>query len=209
MTNPTMANASNSSPIPVTSTRSIPLIDYHHPLHLSASDGPGSLQIGIQLVGMENYMLWTRAMKVALLGRNKLGFVDGSITRETYGSASGHLWDRCNAIVVSWLTGNVSRDLLRGILFRSNANLIWKELEERFNKINGSRLYALHKEIFTLTQGTRPVSVFYFRLKDLWDEYDSMMPPPSCNCEKSKEYLAQLQYQRLLQFMMGLNDGYN
>ncbi|KAH0737540.1 hypothetical protein KY290_036245 [Solanum tuberosum] len=35
------------------------------------------------------------------------------------------------------------------------------------------------------------------------------MPPPSCNREKSKEYLAQLQYQRLLQFMMGLNDGYN
>nr|ABI34293.1 Integrase core domain containing protein [Solanum demissum] len=87
-----------------------------------------------------------------------------------------------------------------------DAHLIWKELEERFNKINGSRLYALHKKIFTLTQGTHPVSVFYCKLKDLRDEYDSMMPPPACNCEKSKEYLAQLQYQRLLQFMMGLND---
>lgn len=36
-----------------------------------------------------------------------------------------------------------------------------------------------------------------------------MMPPPACNCEKSKDYLVQLQYQRLLQFLMGLNDSYN
>ncbi|XP_015068864.1 uncharacterized protein LOC107013473 [Solanum pennellii] len=136
---------------------------------------------------MENYMLWTRAMKNALIERNKLGFVDGSITRSTYGSALGHLWDRCNAIVVSWLTSNVSRDLLSGILFRSDAHLIWKELEERG-----------HIQ-----------SVYYCKLKDLWDEYDSMMPPPEGNCEKSKEYLAQLQYQRLLRFMMGLNDNYN
>lgn len=95
----------------------------------------------------------------------------------------------------------LSRDLLSGILFRLDAHLIWKELEERFNKINGSRLYALHKEIFILTQGTNSVSVFYSKLKDLWDECDSMMPSPSCNCEKSREYLVQLQYQRLLQFM--------
>lgn len=36
-----------------------------------------------------------------------------------------------------------------------------------------------------------------------------MMPPPSCNCGKSKGYLDQLQYQRLIQFIMGQNDGYN
>lgn len=204
-----MADELDSTTDPVNGSGSAQPIDYYYPLYLGASDGPGLLPVEIQLVGMENYMLWTRAMKNALIGRNKLGFVDGSITRSTYGSALGHLWDRCNAIVVSWLTSNVSRDLLSGMLFRSDAHLIWKELEERFHKINGSRLYAVHKEIFTLTQGTHPVSVYYCKLKDLWDEYDSMMPPPECNCEKSKEYLAQLQYQRLLQFMMGLNDNYN
>ncbi|KAH0664879.1 hypothetical protein KY285_026085 [Solanum tuberosum] len=204
-----MADGINSATDRAVGSGSVELIDYHHPLYLSASDGPGSLPAGIQLVRRENYMLWTRAMKIALIGKNKLGFVDESIARSTYGFAFEHLWDRYNVIVVSWLTGNVSRDLLSGILFRSYAHLIWKELEERFNKINGSRLYALHKEIFTLTQGTHPVSVFYCKLKDLWDEYDSMMPLPAYNYEKLKEYLAQLQYQRLLQFLIGLNDSYN
>lgn len=106
-----MANASLESELnttaPAAGIRST-VLDYNHPLFLSASDGPGSLLVGIQLVGMENYMLWSRAMRVALLGRNKLAFVDGSITKETYGPTMVHLWDRCNAIVVSWLIGNVS-----------------------------------------------------------------------------------------------------
>lgn len=34
------------------------------------------------------------------------------------------------------------------------------------------------------------------------------MPPPCCDYVKSKDYAAHLQYQRLFQFLMGLNDGY-
>ncbi|XP_070004414.1 uncharacterized protein [Nicotiana sylvestris] len=103
----------------------------------------------------------------------------------------------------------MSKELLSGILFHSNALLVWKELQKRFNKVNGSRLYSLHKEIFTLTQGTSSVLVYYSRLKDLWDEYDSMMPPPSCDYEKSKDFAVHLQYQCLLQFLIGLNEGYS
>lgn len=43
----------------------------------------------------------------------------------------------------------------------------------------------------------------------MWDEYDSILPPPSCDCSKAKEYVEQMQYQRLLQFLMGLNDNYS
>ncbi|XP_075095487.1 uncharacterized protein LOC142173743 [Nicotiana tabacum] len=35
------------------------------------------------------------------------------------------------------------------------------------------------------------------------------MPPPSCDCEKSKDFVVHLQYQRLLQFLMGLNECYS
>ncbi|XP_027770008.1 uncharacterized protein LOC107010068 [Solanum pennellii] len=140
-------------------------IDHTHPLYLSSSDVTGAVQIGIQLVGMENYTLWSRAMELALLTKNKLGF---------------KRWDRCNAMVLSWLMNNVSKELMSGILFRSNAALVWSDLKERFDK-----------------------------LKDLWDEFDSIIPPPSCNCERSKEYVDSMFRQKLLQFLMGLNDNYS
>ncbi|KAH0781337.1 hypothetical protein KY290_000935 [Solanum tuberosum] len=183
-------------------------INYNHPLFLHASGALSSMSIGMPLVVMENYPLWREAMQLSLLTRNKLGFVDGSVTRDTFGKTYELLWDRCNAIVTSWIMNNVSRDLINGVLFRSSAHTIWEDLREGFDKIIASRMFSLHKLIFTLTQGTLPVSIYYSKLKDLRDEYDSLMSPPCCNCVKSKEYAAQLQYQRLLQFLMGLNDGY-
>ncbi|KAH0689625.1 hypothetical protein KY289_016983 [Solanum tuberosum] len=62
---------------------------HNHPLYLSAGDVPGAVHVGIQLVGMENYSLWSRAMRLALLTRNKLGFIDGTIVKAAYTSEQG------------------------------------------------------------------------------------------------------------------------
>lgn len=75
------------------------VIDHNHPLHMHPSDTSGSFSLGIQLIRIENYTLWSQAMEVPLLIRNKLGFVDGSITGDSYGAQFVHNWDRCNAIV--------------------------------------------------------------------------------------------------------------
>jgi len=69
-------------------------IDHNHPLHLSSSDVS-------QLTGMDNYTLWSRAMEIALLGRNKLGFIDGSVLRSDFDGPLKKIWDRCNAIVIT------------------------------------------------------------------------------------------------------------
>ena len=184
--------------------------DHNYPLFLSSSDVAGSMQIGIQLTGMENYTLWSRAMRLNLLTRNKLGFIDGTITREAFTVDSEKQdWDRCNAMVISWIVNNVSKELVSGILFCSNACVVWRDLKERFDKVNMSRIYHLHKAIATLTQGVSSVAVYFSKLKDLWDEFDSIVPPPCCECPTSKDYADGLLRQRLLQFLMGLNDNYS
>ncbi|KAH0651465.1 hypothetical protein KY285_031588 [Solanum tuberosum] len=136
-------------------------IDHDHPLYLSSSDVPGAVQIGIQLTGMENYTLWSRAMELTLLTKSKLRFVDGSIKHASYTVDSE------------------------------------------------KKIFHLHKAIVTHSQGTSPVSVYYSKLKDLWDEFDSIVPSPSCNCARSKEYINSMFRQKLLQFLMGLNDNYS
>ena len=141
--------------------------------------------------------------------KDTVGFVDGTVKRSQFTGDLTRLWDRCNAIVVSWILCNVSKDLHSGVLFCSDAHLIWEDLKERFNKVNSSQIFQLHKELFTLVQGVASVSIYYSRLKDLWDGYDSIMPPPSCNYPKSRDFYYHLQYQRMLQFLMGLNDNYS
>ena len=58
-------------------------------------------------------------------------------------------WDRCNIMVISWIVNNVSKELVSGILFCSNASVVWRDLKERFDKVNMSRIYHLHKAITT------------------------------------------------------------
>ncbi|XP_055834507.1 uncharacterized protein LOC129903053 [Solanum dulcamara] len=184
-------------------------IDYNHPLFLSPTDVSGISIISFQLQGIENYTLWNRSIKLALLGRNKLGLVDRTCRKEMYGEELWGQWERVNAIVLSWLMNSVSKSLLSGIAFASNASSVWTDLQERFDRVDGSRTYSLHKEIATLQQGTVSVSTYYTKLKALWDEFEVLVPSPCCNCEKSRGFVAHMNRQKLYQFLMGLNDTYH
>lgn len=57
------------------STTEEPALAYTHPLYLGPSDTLSGVLILIKLTGSENYGLWSRPMKIALLGKRKLGFV--------------------------------------------------------------------------------------------------------------------------------------
>uniref|UniRef100_A0A3Q7GHU4 Reverse transcriptase Ty1/copia-type domain-containing protein n=1 Tax=Solanum lycopersicum TaxID=4081 RepID=A0A3Q7GHU4_SOLLC len=103
-----------------------------------------------------------------------------------YPSSMHDLWDRCNAIVLGWIMNSVSKGLLSTVIYGSDAHRVWEDLRERFDKVNASRAFFLHKEIVTLSQGTASVSSYFSRLRELWDEFETLMPPPSCACVEAK-----------------------
>ncbi|XP_049350202.1 uncharacterized protein LOC125814801 [Solanum verrucosum] len=104
---------------------------------------------------------------------------------------------------------SLAPSLLRGIVYASNAFLLWKDLKERFDKVNRMRIYQLHKEINSISQGPSTLDEYFTRRKELWSEFDVMVPSPDCGCARGKEYVEHLQQQRLLQFVGGLNDSYD
>ncbi|XP_070008325.1 uncharacterized protein LOC142165113 [Nicotiana tabacum] len=96
-------------------------------------------------------------------------------------------------------------DLLSGIVYASNARSVWEDLCERFDKVNRMRIYQLHRKIAIISQGTDSVSTFFTKLKELWGEFDAIVPSPN----SGKDYAELLSQQRLLQFLGGLNDSYS
>ncbi|XP_059281254.1 uncharacterized protein LOC132034942 [Lycium ferocissimum] len=136
--------------------------------------------------GSENYSLWSKSMKLVWRGKNKLGFVFGTCKKEMYDSSLHELWDRCDAIVLALIVNTVSKDLISTVIYASNAYKVWEDLKERFNKVNTSTTYHLHREIATVTQGVDSVSVYFSKLKAPRDEFEALMPPPSYACSESK-----------------------
>ncbi|XP_075077394.1 uncharacterized protein LOC142164113 [Nicotiana tabacum] len=103
----------------------------------------------------------------------------------------------------------VAKGLLGGIIYASSVQVVWEDLAKRFNKVDGSRTFNLNKEIATLSQGTTSMSVYFSELKDLWEEFEALVPESGCDCPKSRESVSYLQKLKLYQFLMGLNDSYS
>ena len=50
------------------------------PLFLHHGENPGAVLVSQPLVGGENYLAWAQSVRESLIAKNKLGFIDGSLT---------------------------------------------------------------------------------------------------------------------------------
>ncbi|KAF3666871.1 putative C-terminal processing peptidase, chloroplastic-like isoform X1 [Capsicum annuum] len=97
-------------------------------------------------------------------------------------------------------------DKFMGFTICYGCNTTLEDLKERFDKVNRLRIFQLHREITTISQGTDSLATYFTRLRELWAEYDDLVPIPGYNCTKSRDYVDHLQRHRLLQFLSGLSD---
>ncbi|XP_070001852.1 uncharacterized protein [Nicotiana sylvestris] len=110
-------------------------LDYNHPLFLQASDAPGLVLIILKLTGPKKYVLWSRAIKLALREKSKLRFVDGSCVKGRYKGELAEQWEKGNAIVLSWIGSTVSNELMPSIgtnsvtSYYSKIKDLWDELD--------------------------------------------------------------------------------
>ncbi|XP_069146032.1 uncharacterized protein [Solanum lycopersicum] len=181
---------------------------HNHPLFLSTADTSGVVLISIQLTGAENYSVWSRTMRIAILERNKLGLIDGKCRKDGFCPNLSDLWERCNAIVLSWIMNCVSKKLLGGIVYSTYECSVWRDLKERFDKTDGSRIFQLHREIVTLVQGTSTIAEYFTKLRLCWAEFDCIVPFRGCNFTESRGFVEFMKQQKLLQFLLGLNETY-
>ena len=68
-------------------------IDQNDPLFIENSDNSSAVLIPIKLIGSENYGVWSRAMRIALLGKRNYGFVIGACTRALYREELHEQWE--------------------------------------------------------------------------------------------------------------------
>ncbi|GKF98304.1 ribonuclease H-like domain-containing protein, partial [Tanacetum coccineum] len=130
-------------------------------------------------------------------------FITGSVS-----NLLSDQWDRCNAVVLSWILGSLSQDVYLGHVFSDNAAIVWKELQETYDRIDGSIVFNLLQKINSFKQGGLPVSEYYHKLNSLWREFDILTKLPDCVCEARAELIDHSKLMKLMQFLMGLDDIY-
>ena len=184
------------------------------PYYLHPRENPGLALVSTNL-NDSNYSSWSRNMQRALLSKNKLKFVNGSIKTPLPNDPTYKAWERCNVMILSWIMSVLSPDIAESVLYIDYAKDLWEELKERFSQGDYFHISDLLQEIHSIKQGERTITQYFTELKKLWEELDFLRPLPTCTCGKpyecdlTKVFLKQRDVEHSICFLKGLNDCYN
>ncbi|XP_071719575.1 uncharacterized protein [Rutidosis leptorrhynchoides] len=107
-------------------------------------------------------------------------------------------------------------ELSEVFLYCQSAYELWKEIAQRYGQSNGPLLYQLKKELNSISQGNLLIASYFNKMKKYWDELHSLIGVPAYDCGKMREctcgiaekILAIENSDKLMQFLMNLNDDY-
>lgn len=107
--------------------------------------------------------------------------------------------------------------IAESLMYVPSAKELRSELAERFGEAQGPLIYQLNRDLILLSQGNDPVSMYYSKMKKHWDELQEIDEFPrcfcvaakACTCDLHKKILDLESRNKLFQFLMGLNSGYD
>ncbi|XP_017423564.1 uncharacterized protein LOC108332768 [Vigna angularis] len=185
-----------------------------NPLFFHANESPSQALVSQPLNG-RNYHSWARAMKLALLSKNKLKLVDGIIPSPSPTDSYYGAWERCNNMVLAWIHRSIDDSILQSILWIDQASEVWQDLQDHFSQADMFRVSDLQEEIFRLQQGTLTISQYFTQLKGLWDEFENYRPilhckcSIPCTCEAIQAYKRYRDQDYVIRFLKGLNEQFS
>ncbi|CAM8988557.1 unnamed protein product [Rhodiola kirilowii] len=206
-------SSANSSPIILNTAAMNPnatVVTVDDPYFVNNNELTGSSIVSKILLGQENYSTWRKSMEIALSGRSKLGFVQGKYPKPVDPLMAAR-WQRCNDVVMSWLISSVSEKIVGEILHAKDASTAWETLESSYAGTNLARQSELQRELSNLVQGELSVALYKRKLESLWQELDALKVSKCTaagNCACCRQADDDVKRDRVIKFLMGLNDDY-
>lgn len=99
-------------------------------------------------------------MRIGLFTKNKIGVIEGTCKKKNFRKELHDQLDKCYEFILSWTMNVLIKELYISVVYALFMYNVWKDLKERFDKRNISRVYNLDKEIIAFKQGLSHVSTY-------------------------------------------------
>lgn len=150
-------------------------------------------------------------MEIALACKSKLEFVRGKYPKPS-DLEQLQKWECCNNFCFQWIISYVSEDIGDALLYANTSIEAWKFLMEKFSVENEPRIFNIKQQISSLRQGDLTLAAYHDKLTNLWGEEDSFISKDTyvlgLNCKSNQIMAAKRDTDKLMQFLMGLNDDF-
>jgi len=77
-------------------------------------------------------------------------------------------------MVICWVLNSLVPKISKSCTYVASAKQLWDELGERFGQISGPLVFQLQRELNNISQEYTSVSVYFSKLKRVWDELKSV-----------------------------------
>lgn len=135
-------------------------------------DGSSVQSIVIPPRNGNNFVSWSRAVKVLLRGKTKLGWISGRYPKPDDKDPNKiEEWETEKYIVLDWLFGSMEPNIYELFMFYNTVDGLWAALTEMYaHSRNSTRILKLFQEIAQASQKNDYVKVYYGYLKKRWEE---------------------------------------
>ncbi|KAL0349130.1 UNVERIFIED_CONTAM: Retrovirus-related Pol polyprotein from transposon RE1 [Sesamum angustifolium] len=109
-------------------------------MRIQTVEVPGMIMISAPPNG-NNWLSWSRSVRIALEGRDKLGFIDGSCVTPVTGTPQHKQWRIADCVVRTWILNTISKDIVNAFLTGHNKDSCFKlhGIPEWYKDLNEQR----------------------------------------------------------------------
>lgn len=179
------------------------------PFYLHGADHPGLVLVPNHLTGAGNFLPWKRSMLIVLSAKNKLGFIHGKIPQPEEDDESYSSWKIVDSTVMSWILNTLSKELSETFVYADSSKKLWDAIGSRYGQNNGPMRIRIKRQLSDLRQGNSTIIEYFNKLSKLWDELSCIVPVVACDCDIGKIVAQDNLDDRVVQFLMGLNETYD
>ena len=110
-------------------------------------------KLSSMLLNEFNFLPWSRAIKIALGGRSKLGFINGTIKAPEAGTQEHEAWLSKDQLVMSWIPNSMERNVTEIFSYSKSSLDLWNAIRDMYgNQNNAARIFQIQQDISKTNQ---------------------------------------------------------
>jgi gag-polypeptide of LTR copia-type len=157
------------------------------------------------LLNRSNYLLWARAVTIALGGLSKEGHITSiSKSDETYEKKKAE-WRASGQYVMSWLFNSMDPNIYEIFAYSNSAQELWDSLYKMYGFANNSSRIFEIQELFSLKQSSDQSFIEHLgKVKKYWEKLRQYRPTAAT----VSEYVKREEQDRIFHLLASLSSDY-
>ncbi|GJR79707.1 retrovirus-related pol polyprotein from transposon TNT 1-94 [Tanacetum coccineum] len=121
-------------------------------------------------------------------------------------------WWTINSLLVSWIRNTLEASLRSTISHEDVAEVLWKDIKDRFSIANGPLVQQLKSDLASCRQKGMTIVDYYAKLKQIWDELSNYEQVATCKhgkciCNLGAILTNKQEEEKVHTFLLGLDEN--